>query len=271
MSENLSHNYCIISDLDGTLLNAQQQISEALKIKIWKFQQSHGYLTFATGRPLESVRTYIRETGIRIPVVLCNGAKCFDPVQGKYVYEEYFDNEEYQILLDILAAHFSEDTGIFVTADEKIYCYNATAITKKQAAKDSVSFQLVPTILRLRELLPAKCMIMAAEKRLHEWQTKLTTFNTVHSEKTLLEVMPHGINKNVGCQKLIELLELDETKCYVVGDSFNDYEMIKTAYNGIAVQNAHVEVKHVARWVTQRTNDEGAIAELIDDIMCGVK
>ena len=84
-------------------------------------------------------------------------------------------------------------------------------------------------------------------------------------------MMPHGINKSLGCQKLIELLQLDETKCYVVGDSFNDYDMIKTAYNGIAVQNAHAEVKRVARWVTQRTNDEGAIAELIDDIIRGVK
>lgn len=271
MSKKLTHNYCIISDLDGTLLNAQHQIAETLKIKIQEFQQSYGYLTIATGRPLESVRSYIQEAEIRIPVILCNGAKLFDPVQGYYVYEEYFDNEEYQTLLDILTAHFSEDTGFFVITDENIYCYNATTIVKQQADKDSVSFHLVPTIARLRELLPSKFMIMAEETRLHAWQTQLSTLNTFHSEKKLLEVMPQGINKSLGCQKLIELLQFDETKCYVVGDSFNDYDMIKSAYNGVAVQNAHADVKRIARWVTQRSNDEGAIAELIDDIIRGSK
>lgn len=266
MSKNLSCNYCIISDLDGTLLNSQQQISESLKIKIREFQRSCGYVTFATGRSLESAGPYIQEVDVRIPLILCNGAKIFDPVRAQYVYEAYLAHARYQELLDILTADFSKDTGIFAVTDERIYCYNTTAIVEQQAKKDAVSFHPVPTINRLRDLRPIKCMIMAEEARLHEWQAKLAGLNVVHSEKELLEVMPEDVNKSAACKKLIELLHLDETKCYVVGDSLNDYDMIKTAYNGVAVQNAHAAVKRVARWITQRTNDEGAIIELIDDI-----
>lgn len=271
MSQILSDTYCIISDLDGTLLNSQQQIPELLKSKIQEFQQSYGYMTFATGRPLESVRSYIQDADIRIPMILCNGAKIFTPLRSQYLYEAYLAHELYHTFLDMFTAEFSQDTGIFVVTDEKIYCYNKTVIVEKQANKDGVIFQLVSTIAALRKLRPIKCMIMAEETRLHAWQAKLAELNVVCSEKELLEVMPEGIDKSTACKKLIELLHFDETKCYVVGDSLNDYTMIKTAYNGVAVQNAHAAVKGVARWITQRTNNEGAIIEIIDAIIQGSK
>ena len=49
-----------------------------------------------------------------------------------------------------------------------------------------------------------------------------------------------------------------------VGDSMNDYEMIKWAGIGIAMSNGLEKVRGIADDVTQLTNDEGGVAWAVD-------
>lgn len=56
-----------------------------------------------------------------------------------------------------------------------------------------------------------------------------------------------------------------------VGDFDNDIEMIREADLGVCPANAEESVKAESDMVLSRTNDQGAIAELIDYIVnkCG--
>ena len=53
------------------------------------------------------------------------------------------------------------------------------------------------------------------------------------------------------------------------GDENNDISMIKSAGIGCAVANARPEVKAAADYVTERDNNQAAIAEIIKKFMMG--
>lgn len=51
-----------------------------------------------------------------------------------------------------------------------------------------------------------------------------------------------------------------------IGDSFNDVSMLQTAGKGIAMANAHAEIKALADDVTL-TNDENGVTSVIEKVL----
>ena len=56
----------------------------------------------------------------------------------------------------------------------------------------------------------------------------------------------------------------DVNDTIAVGDGFNDMSMIKYANVGICMRNGQQAVKDVADYVTERTNDEDGVVEVIE-------
>jgi hydroxymethylpyrimidine pyrophosphatase-like HAD family hydrolase len=48
-----------------------------------------------------------------------------------------------------------------------------------------------------------------------------------------------------------------------IGDGFNDVEMLALAGKGVAMKNAHVEVKKHASEVTKYTNNEAGVGKYL--------
>ncbi len=68
----------IASDMDGTLLNANMQISEE-NIQAIKYAQSHGVeFMVATGRNRKEALPPLQEAGIDCAMITLNGAQVFD-------------------------------------------------------------------------------------------------------------------------------------------------------------------------------------------------
>jgi hypothetical protein len=84
------------------------------------------------------------------------------------------------------------------------------------------------------------------------------------SKPQYLEVVRSGVDKGVALRKLAEHLDIPIEETVAVGDSMNDAEMIRAAGLGLAVGNARSELKAIADSVTERSADEGAIAEVAE-------
>ena len=76
------------------------------------------------------------------------------------------------------------------------------------------------------------------------------------------DIVPKGINKASGVSFLLKHLNKDISDVVAIGDSMNDYELIKQAGLGIAVGNARDEVKAIADYVAPDIADHG-IADAI--------
>ncbi|MBU4374437.1 MAG: phosphoglycolate phosphatase [Euryarchaeota archaeon] len=70
------------------------------------------------------------------------------------------------------------------------------------------------------------------------------------------------INKGTGLARIAELMGLDAKDFVAIGDSPNDIEMLEASGFGVAVGNAHPELKMVAAMVTKGEHGAG-VAEAV--------
>ena len=67
----------IAIDMDGTLLNKMQTVSEENKSAIHKAQEEGIEVIIATGRSFEEARYALDKTGLECPIICVNGAALF--------------------------------------------------------------------------------------------------------------------------------------------------------------------------------------------------
>ena len=86
----------------------------------------------------------------------------------------------------------------------------------------------------------------------------VATFSKPH----FLEILHPDVNKGNALRHLTKHLSIPIEHTIAVGDALNDVEMVRTAGPGIAVANAHDDLKRVADTVLVRSAGEGALEEV---------
>lgn len=85
--------------------------------------------------------------------------------------------------------------------------------------------------------------------------------NTYYAEY-MLEITPKGVSKLLGAHQLLGHLGLESHEALAVGDSENDYQMLKGLPMSIAVANADPRIRAVARESTG-SNAEGGFGQAV--------
>jgi len=84
----------------------------------------------------------------------------------------------------------------------------------------------------------------------------------VRSEATYLEIQPRGVTKGAGLVRVCKLLGIPPSAAIAFGDNLNDLEMIQAAGLGVAMGNAHADLKRAARMVAPSNDEDGVAAVL---------
>lgn len=108
--------------------------------------------------------------------------------------------------------------------------------------------------------------------------SQIIAFFTEEKEKHIMEILPHcestrwnplftdlvplGISKRVGIDKMLEYFRINLDECMAFGDGGNDIQMLSHAGIGIAMGNASDEVKKVADFVTDSVDEDGVYKAL---------
>ena len=81
----------LFTDLDGTLLNHNSQVSAGTKAFLEEFLVSGGKLILSSGRPKDSVLEVMHDAGLNCPGILLscsNGAQIYDPDHRRTILEQ---------------------------------------------------------------------------------------------------------------------------------------------------------------------------------------
>lgn len=251
-------NILIVSDLDGTFLGKDGKTVPRNMEAIARFMQCGGLFSFATGRVHTTIEQFVlphyREM-INAPAVMCNGACVYDPVQNRILHEELLEGK-------VLRRVVSEVLGSFAIAHTNIY-----------AGPDYFCYQDTPP----EQILPDDWhkVVFVAEPdeilRLYAWAEKNNrgAFRFFRSADFLCEFLSVRAGKGVMLRRLQE----DYAKqgrmlvTYGIGDYENDLDLIECADHGACPANAFPLVRERAETVLSASNEEGAVAELIEIVM----
>ena len=118
---------------------------------------------------------------------------------------------------------------------------------------------------------PVKILMSADPEIIGDVQKSIAAFlpeslTVVQTAAFYLEVIPRTINKGQGILDICRALGITKEEVIAFGDSHNDIPMLKTAGMGVAMGNAHPDVKAAADYITLSNNEDG-IAAALDTLM----
>lgn len=247
--------YLICTDIDGTLVNSDGELTENNLKAIRAFQQGGGLFTVSTGRTSDYVRRFPFVPNA--PVISVNGTVIFDLPSGKAI-REFPLVCYYHDVIEYISRHYSG-----VIKNYEAYTYgDSECIDGSPVSAIIEMFKEVKIYKFLfRFFTPEDAITM--NRDLDDKFGKRFSFD--RSWPLGVEMHIAGSGKG-NCVRLLkeELCEGIHT-AVAIGDYENDISMIKVADIGFATGNAPESVKKYADKIAP-SNDEDAISYVINSL-----
>lgn len=260
-----------VCDLDGTLLNSHNTISEQDKEALRMLCDIGAELVLATGRSDLMIKQYVHELGVKMPVIACNGGLIRDQGTGEIIFMKTIETGLAGELLryceikgyDHMA--YTSDMVYFSRGNKR------TRVFEESNRKTACDFRvpLKETEELMKNPLPQniiKFLVSNVEEAVFEEMDYM--FNSdndltiVSSGKGLIDIMASNTTKGEGLKLLSKRFGIDLERTIAFGDNHNDLSMFAICRLPIAVANAEEKVKQAAKIVTL-SNDESGVGHAI--------
>ena len=260
----------IVSDLDGTLLCHDQTISARNRAAIAYFESEGGKFTYISGRVARCLRPILDIMTPSIPVGSNNGM-VYDPHTEEWVDFEAMDPAVLTLVDDVVRAH--PQIGVITMGKKHIYFSKRDPVS--DWFRDYVG--LPPRFDAVADIGEPYCKVLfccpaedfEAMRRTVDAHPLAACFEMVQSDARYYEIMPKGCNKGRALRILAKHLGISIERTIAVGDNENDIAMFRAAGLGIAVANACDSAREAADVVLDVTNEQGAIAAIIERLERG--
>lgn len=260
----------LILDLDGTLTNSKKEITEKTLNALLAMQERGHKIVIATGRPSHGVKwiSDILQLEKYGGFVLCfNGARVMNVETKEIVYQQRFPKEYLSALYQ-----FALKNNLGLVTYQGSDVVTGTRIDKYMEFEANLNFmqlKKVEDFVSYVDFDINKCLFSAEEDVAYDFEMELASkyagkLSVYRSEPFFIEAMPLGVDKAASLSKLFEAIGVDREDTVACGDGFNDMSMIQYAGVGVAMKNAQDAVKEVADVVTEKTNDEDGLIEIIE-------
>jgi len=279
-------------DLDGTLLNSHGEISVENIKAIQKAEEKGILVTIATGRRFRDALPVAFQLRLNAPVICHNGAliKYADTLETvavsivpqKTVREILRVGREFGG--DALVSADPHGKGVMLydrISDENVSLQKYIAWGKRlhgAEAEEAVHHvenleAICGEVETVHVSFSGSCALMAQLEMIlrNELQTSATILTTVYPrlDFTLIDILPPDASKGIGVEKLALINKLSAENVMVMGDNYNDLEMLEYAGTAVVMGNASPNLLERAEFQTTLSNDENGVALAIEKFILG--
>lgn len=252
----------IAFDVDDTLLTTEKVISPKTKQALLNAQKNGIKLCVASGRLPYGVKPYAEELdvlnnggyylGFNGGAVLNSGNEL---IGTTYLDSKYIE-PVYEVLRPTNVTTMVHKSDI-IYADRKVNDY-----THIEPDVIGLPLNRVDDIAEFVDWKLHKILLCGEPGELKEVESKLKAkfaddVDIYLSAPWFLEVMPNGVNKGLGVEKVCADMGISMDEVMAFGDNYNDIPMLEMAGLGIAMGNAEDEVKNSADYVTDTCDLDG--------------
>ncbi|MES5824479.1 HAD family hydrolase [Streptomyces sp. RG80] len=260
----------IATDLDGTLLRGDDTLSDRSLAALARVAEAGARHLVVTGRPAPRVRPLLDDLGSTGLAVCGQGAQVYDAGADRLLWSVTLDRELAETALGKIEAEVGQ---VYAAVD--------------QDGVDGLTL-IEPGYLMPHPTLPAVRVdrrddlwcepiskVLLRHPSLSDDELAATARGVVGSLATVtmsgpgtVELQPCGITKATGLALAAEHLGLGPQQTIAFGDMPNDIPMFDWAAHGVAMANAHPELKAVADETTLSNEDDG-IAVVLERLFQG--
>lgn len=259
----------IAIDIDGTLLDDSKMLPPENREALEEAVRGGSVVAIASGRMTPTIEPIQDLLGIDCVLIAYNGAKVVGRrASGRptiFYRPVPADVAEYVIEL-------ARDRGHLLNFyhEDRLYAEDrpeTRPFRELYQSRTGARYQ-TEDLRRFAGTCPAKLILVDRPEvcdRLREELRPVLDGRAVltKSEREYLEILAPGVDKGAALERIALYERIPMRETYGIGDAENDVELVRRAGFGIAVANAISDVKRVAKAVTERTNNEGAVAEAL--------
>ncbi|MFB7332614.1 HAD family hydrolase [Streptomyces adustus] len=260
----------VATDLDGSLLRGDDTLSDRTLAALARVTRAGARHLVVTGRPAPRVRPLLDVIGCAGLAVCGQGAQLYDAGADRLLWSVTLDRELAATALGKIEAEVGQ---VYAAVD--------------QDGVDGLTL-IEPGYLMPHPTLPALRVgrrddlwcepiskVLLRHPALSDDELAATARSVVGSLATVtmsgpgtVELQPCGITKATGLALAAEHLGLRAEHALAFGDMPNDIPMFDWAAHGVAMANAHPELKSVADEITLSNEDDG-IAVVLERLFPG--
>lgn len=269
-------------DLDGTLLNSEQKISEknvnALK------ELSQDFLPFiCSGREVEDIKMILKKSNFTLPVVGLNGALGYDG--DKLIFEFAFDPKSVREANRIISGfptkvytnRGSYESQNYKDEMQKVFREIGSEFSIEELNYEldyektirSTAYESIEEVISQEDIKIYKLFIFIpnrqVKKEIYTRLGEVANISVTESAAVNLEIVPNNVSKGFVFDHMRKIYNLNDPLKIAIGDSLNDLEMFKSADLSFAMANGHKTIKEIADHITV-TNDEDGVSEALSKI-----
>ena len=254
----------IASDLDGTLLNPDHQVSEHTLQTITRLYQQNVKFLIATGRHYIDVRPIADQFDFPMYLITSNGARVHNK-QGEVLFRADLSSQEIDRILDI-SSHYTLHRNIY--HEDNWYVEEENEYVRSFNQHSGFDYQLTD-FSTLEHQHICKLFFVAEHEVLLKLEKDFTeafgdSLNITFSLPDCLEVMAQKANKGEALKAVLAQKSIAPEHCIAFGDGLNDKEMLSLVGKGVIMANAHDRLKLTLPHLEQTlSNKENGVAEYL--------
>ena len=277
----------IASDMDGTLLNSDHKIPKE-NIELIKFAQKNGIqFVVATGRAYYEALPALNDENIKCDVISFNGGIIYDktgniinitPMKLKDLYYtiEILKSLEISYQLYTKNTIYTNSIETDITAYIDLIRANGEEPNEqhlRQEARNRLALGYITEVDNIELYLnqennPAIKVIGISndlEKLKHA--TELLSGNdnisVTSSGANNVEIMDKKATKGEALKIVADIHDINLKNAIAIGDNLNDQAMLDIVEYSIAMKNGNKELQNNAKFITEKTNSEGGVADSV--------
>lgn len=265
----------IFLDIDGTILSSDHNVPRINKTMIHRAIDEGHTVVINTGRPVKGALHIIDKLEFHKKgcfLLSYNGSILYDCHEKQIVKMKCLDPD---MAVKVLKA----------AVEEGIHChtYDENQIIMPLGTDAELEFYRELTRLPYIQNVPfedfkkynlQKVMLIdiTNHEKLERFKAKYEDefsdyFQFFFSDPRYLEYVKKGVNKGSAIHEFCKEFGIEEENTIAVGDEENDIDMIREAHIGVAMKNAKESVKAIADVITEKDNNQGGVAEIIEKYM----
>ncbi|TVQ59147.1 MAG: HAD family phosphatase [Phycisphaerales bacterium] len=266
-------------DLDGTLLRSDKRIAERDMHAVREAGRAGVRVVICTARPPRSVRPIIEALGLLdaptpkgdpgVVTINYNGAAIWDVRRSRAVEHLPIESglargavesarkalRDVMVSIEILDKWYTDKVDVTLHTE-----------TSRAFAPDFVgpldAFLRVPATKVMFLAQPER--LVAVRDALHDRYARKGLLDLKISDDHLFSIIAPGVDKSTALATLCARLGATQERVLAIGDAPNDAKMLEWAGRGVAVSNAWAEAKNAADEVLTLSNDQCAVAHVIE-------
>ena len=260
-------------DVDGTLRGKDGTVSKSTKSALARLRDRGCLVGLASGRPLFSVDSLLRELGINGPSILCTGAQLIDAEKNALALRSIGQNllppfvqlcRKLQVGIEL----YTEDFYFVEKRDPLLAIHWTYQDREPELVRDLLEFAQDKNVVKTQIVLENE----RDQAKLEELRSSLpglrfaVAHGAAHPELSFISVVSEEARPDAMLDILLKHLGILREEVISFGDGESDIPLLEKVGVGVAMGNAKDLVQRAATYITTSVDEDG-IAYALDRLV----